>query len=460
MKKTIALGGLLAVLAALSLPISNLFHTPDPQVEAQLARIPDPHFQKAATIFQNKCIDCHSSGARIPFYANFPIARDLIQEDMEEGQKSFSLTGKLQSFGEHFTPLDLARLDEVLGDNSMPPLRYVALHWDARLSQDDIAALKTWINDRRTERNKSEGMPEARWTEPYSPLPQQKDMDLNADKVALGERLFHDTRLSGDNTISCASCHDLRKGGTDRSRTSTGIRHQIGPINSPTVYNALFNFRQFWDGRAADLKEQASGPVHNPIEMGSNWKQVIGKLKHDPSIVNSFQALYPDGLTGDNIADAIATFESSLVTPNSRFDRYLMGDAKALSAAEQRGYALFKNNCASCHVGLNLGGASYELMGKKANYFADRHTPLTDADNGRFNVTKQEEDRHTFKVPTLRNIAVTAPYMHDGMSPTLRDAVTVMAKYQVGKSFSETELNEMTAFLQTLTGEFNGQPLQ
>jgi cytochrome c peroxidase len=176
--------------------------------------------------------------------------------------------------------------------------------------------------------------------EPIKPLP--LTVKLNPDKVALGEQLFNDKRLSHDNTVACVSCHDLQKGGTDRLPHSLGINNAEGDINAPTVFNSSFNFRQFWDGRAATLEEQIEGPVHNPKEMGSHWQEIIGKLKKEAAYLKAFKALYADGINAKNIKDAIATFERSLITPNAPFDQYLRGDETALTDEEKQGYALFK----------------------------------------------------------------------------------------------------------------------
>lgn len=285
--------------------------------------------------------------------------------------------------------------------------------------------------------------------EPIQPLPQ---VQLDAAKVELGKRLFHDTRLSKDDTVSCASCHGLDKGGTDQAKSSTGIGGAQGPINAPTVLNSGFNFRQFWDGRAETLEDQAAGPVHNPLEMGSNWPEVIGKLSQDKDYPAAFAALYPDGIQGKNITDAIATFERSLVTP-SRFDAFLQGDANAISAEEMKGYENFKKyGCIACHQGTNVGGNMYQYFGVMGNYFKDRGN-ITQADLGRFNVTGKEEDRYKFKVPSLRNSELTAPYFHDGTAKTLDDAVKVMAKYQLGRIVPEQDRALIVKFLQTLTGQ-------
>ena len=293
--------------------------------------------------------------------------------------------------------------------------------------------------------------------EPIKPIPSQIALDTR--KVALGERLFHDRRLSRDNSLACASCHDLARGGVDGLRTSLGIGGAVGPINAPTVFNSSLNFRQFWDGRAASLEEQAAGPVHNPKEMGSDWKEVLGKLSQDEPLVALFKASYPDGLQSRNIQDAIATFERSLTTPNARIDKYLRGDRAALTNDELRGYQLFKAyGCVACHQGVNIGGNMFQTFGVMGDYF-QRRGNVTAADLGRFNVTANEGDRHVFKVPSLRNVALTAPYFHDGSAQTLPDAVEVMFRYQLGRTAPQQDKDLIVKFLYTLTGEHRGKPL-
>jgi cytochrome c peroxidase len=341
----------------------------------------------------------------------------------------------------------------------MPPAHYLMVHWNGSLTNTEEELIRNWIGKLRKDHFRSENVAAAFELEPVQPIPEV--VGLNKEKVALGNRLYHDTRLSRDNTVSCATCHDLALGGTDQAPTSTGIGGVVGPINSPTTYNSGLFIRQFWDGRAADLEEQAAGPVHNPIEMGSNWEEVIPKLEEDPAYVESFVKLYPDqGITGESIVDAIAVFERSLVTPNSRFDRFLKGEAEAISEEELRGYELFKSiGCANCHVGAAMGGQSFERMGLKEDYFADRGD-LTEVDAGQFNFTGEEGDRFKFKVPTLRNIAVTFPYFHDGQTDNLKDAVLIMSKYQEGRLLSDEEADLIVAFLETLTGEYEGRLLE
>lgn len=293
--------------------------------------------------------------------------------------------------------------------------------------------------------------------EPIQPLEIPKD--LNSKKVALGKLLFHDTRLSTDNTLSCASCHDLGKGGTDISDVSTGVNGILGPINSPTVFNSGFNFVQFWDGRAKTLEEQAEGPVHNPKEMGSNWKEVLAKLTKDDTYPGLFKELYPDGITGKNIANAIAEFERSLVTVNSRFDQYLKGKKDALTALEKQGYELFKGyGCVTCHNGPAMGGNSFQRYGLFEDYFKTK-SEITEADLGVYNVTKNEADKHWFKVPSLRVAALTPPYFHDASAKTLEDAIKAMGYYQLGAKFTDDELKAISAFLKSVVGDYEGKPL-
>jgi len=278
-------------------------------------------------------------------------------------------------------------------------------------------------------------------------------LKFDAGKVALGRKLFHDKRLSANNTISCASCHVLSTGGTDNRTHSIGINGAEGNINSPTVFNSGFNFVQFWDGRAATLEDQIDGPVTNPKEMGTTWPQVLAALNQDATYRADFANLYAGKISVPNIKDAIATFERSLVTPNSLFDQYLRGNKAALSKNEAHGYQLFQSyGCSACHQGVNLGGNMYERMGLVGDYFGDRGN-VTEADQGRFNVTKNENHRHHFRVPSLRNVGLTAPYFHDGSVATLSEAVRVMVKYQLGRTIPESEIDDIVAFLFTLTGK-------
>jgi len=287
--------------------------------------------------------------------------------------------------------------------------------------------------------------------QPITPIPDALDLDPRL--VELGRRLFHDKRLSRDDTVSCASCHDLKLAGVDALPVAVGVRNQLGTLNSPTVLNSAFNFRQFWDGRAATLEEQAEGPVHNPIEMDTNWQDVIRKLARDPEYVQQFKAIWPDGIKPEHLQIAIAEFQRSLITPGAPFDLYLKGEIQALDADARRGWDLFRNfGCIACHQGVNIGGNMYANLGVMGDYFADRGKPPEKSDMGRFNVTGREEDRYSFKVPTLRNVARTHPYFHDGSVKDLKQAVEAMARYQLGIEISVTDRDAMVAFLTSLNG--------
>lgn len=268
-------------------------------------------------------------------------------------------------------------------------------------------------------------------------------------KVYLGKQLFFDPRLSKSGFISCNSCHNLSMGGTDNIPTSIGDRWQEGPINSPTVLNSSLNVAQFWDGRAADLKEQAGGPIENPMEMAFTHELAVGVLESIPAYVESFKQVYKvKKITIDEVTDAIAAFEETLVTPNSRFDQWLRGDDKALNKQELAGYKLFRDTgCIACHNGVNLGGTSFQKMGLFEEYVTKNPA------EGVAGLTGNDLDRFKFKVPSLRNIELTYPYFHDGAYWTLEEATDIMARLQLGRALKKSEINQMVAFMKTLTGE-------
>ena len=287
--------------------------------------------------------------------------------------------------------------------------------------------------------------------EPIKPIPTGGAFD--ADKVALGRMLFHDERLSKDNSVSCASCHDLATGGDDGRRVSVGVDNAEGPINAPTVFNSAFNFKQFWDGRAETLEDQIDGPVQSAIEMASLWPDVVAKLYQDESYPALFDQTYPDGINRANVKNAVAEFMRSLTTPNSRFDQWLNGEQSALNGQEKHGYNLFKSyGCVSCHQGAAVGGNMFQVFGVLNEYFKRRGN-ITEADMGRFNVTGNEADMHAFKVPSLRMAAHTAPYLHDGSAATLREAVDIMFEFQLGREAPDEDKDAIVAFIKTLAGE-------
>lgn len=283
--------------------------------------------------------------------------------------------------------------------------------------------------------------------EPVQPVPEVVIDD--PAKVDLGKMLFFDPRLSKSGFLSCNSCHNLSMGGSDNIATSIGHNWQEGPINSPTVLNAGFQVAQFWDGRAETLQEQAGGPIENPVEMAFTHDLAVEVLKSIPGYRALFAEVYGDeNFTIDEVTDAIATFEETLVTPNARFDQWLMGDDDAITEQELRGYELFKQTgCLACHNGPLLGGNMFQVMGLIAPY------ETTNPSLGVADVTGKDADRFKFKVPTLRNVELTYPYFHDGAYWTLEEAVDVMARLQLGREMPEDEIDAVVAFLKTLTGE-------
>ena len=278
--------------------------------------------------------------------------------------------------------------------------------------------------------------------------------NLMPAKVRLGEQLFHDPRLSADNTVSCASCHRLTEGGDDGRPVSSGIKGRQGEHNAPTVFNARYNVDQNWDGSAPSLAAQINGPVQNPNEMGMDWQAVVDTLADIAPYQKTFEQIYPDGITAANVRDAIAEFEKSLVTLDAPFDHYLRGDRDALTPTQREGYRLFRQyGCASCHNGRNVGGNMYAHMGIMGDYFAD-HDKQGKPHLGRFNVTGEEGDRHLFRVPSLRLAVDTTPYLHDGSVETLSEVIQIMAEYQLGRQIPDEDVEHIEAFLRSLKGEY------
>ena len=283
--------------------------------------------------------------------------------------------------------------------------------------------------------------------EPIQPITAAKV--ANPAMVELGKKLFFDPRLSRSGFISCNSCHNLSMGGTDNIKTSIGHNWQRGPINSPTVLNASMNVAQFWDGRAKDLQEQAGGPIANPGEMAFTHELAIDVLASIPAYRAEFRQVFgQDKLTIEQVTRAIAAFEEVLVTPGSRFDQWLSGKKSALTKDELAGYQLFKSSgCIACHNGPAVGGNTFQKMGVVEPY----KTAMTA--EGRSAVTGKDADRFNFKVPTLRNVELTYPYFHDGEAATLTQAVDVMGRLQLGRTFTSDENAKLVAFLKTLTGK-------
>lgn len=285
----------------------------------------------------------------------------------------------------------------------------------------------------------------AQASDPIIPIPQKIAYDKR--KALLGRELFFDTTLSRDNSTACISCHNIYNGGADTRRVSRGFEGRQGNIHSPTVLNAVFNFRQFWNGRAKDLYEQAEGPLNNPVEHNMTPKLIEERLASNPHYKKEFERLYIDGVSYKNAIDAIVEFEKALITPNSKFDLYLQGKTE-LTKKEAQGYTLFKQlGCISCHNGQNIGGNSFAKIGMFIPYKNTKEYP------DRYAITHNPIDKNVFKVPTLRNIALSAPYFHDGSRSTLKDAIKAMGYYNLGLELTNEEIELLEAFLKTLTGQ-------
>lgn len=425
-----------------------------------------PADERVAVIMEKGgCAECHTADPDLPFYADWPIARKVIKEDIVEGYKTFDVVPMLEAIknGTAVNEVDLAKVEKTVIDGTMPLAKYYMVHWGSSLTAKKSDILLGWIREHRAKFYPNTLAAAEFANESIRPVPDSVWHD--PAKAELGFLLYHDTRLSADGTVSCATCHGINTGGVDNLKYSEGINGQLGGVNAPTVFNAVFNFAQFWDGRAATLADQAAGPPLNPVEMGcSSFDEIVARLSKDKEFVKAFSKVYPEGLGEASITDAIEHYERTLITPDSRFDLYLKGDMNALTAEEINGFRLFKeNSCATCHAGVNMGGLSYELMGQRADYFKDRElqekSGLTDGDNGRWAQTGIERDRFRFRTPGLRNVALTYPYYHDGSVQTLEEAVRMMARYQVGKELSDNDVNSIALFLNTLTGKYNGETL-
>ena len=300
----------------------------------------------------------------------------------------------------------------------------------------------------------------------FQPLPEKApepaDNPGTAAKIELGKQLYFDPRLSLDGTVSCNTCHNVMASGTDNKATSAGVAGKHGGRSAPTVWNSAFLSVQFWDGRANTLEDQAKGPILAGVEMAMpNEQAVIDRLQKIPGYTSQFKAVFgKNGLTYDNVAKAIAAFERTLITPNSPVDRYLKGDKSALSKQARRGMQTFEQvGCVACHNGVNFSGPDLPVgqgFYQRFPTFDSKYTKqykLT-ADEGRFEATGKEEDKHMWRVPTLRNVALTAPYFHNGAVKTLDEAVRVMAKTQLSKDLTDQQVADIVAFLNGLTGEF------
>lgn len=297
--------------------------------------------------------------------------------------------------------------------------------------------------------------------EPIQPLP--NTIKYDREKALLGKKLYFDPILSKDNTISCASCHNLEQAGVDNLQFSYGIKGQKGIINTPTVLNSIFNFRQMWDGRTKTLAHQVQFPITNPVEMGNSFENLIKTLKKNSYYKKTFNDIYQNGITIENIGDALEEFQKTLITP-SAFDDYLRGNKNAITTNQKKGYELFyKKGCVSCHNGINIGGGLYAQFGLTdesiANKLTNQSTDNNASENrydpnlGLYNITKNDFDKFYFKVPTLRNVALTYPYLHNGRIETLNEAISSIAKAQLGLDLTKEETLLIEEFLKSLNGK-------
>jgi cytochrome c peroxidase len=309
----------------------------------------------------------------------------------------------------------------------------------------------------------------ADWQALPETAPAPANNPTTAEKVELGKILFFDPRLSSTGTVSCNSCHNVMLGGEDNRPFSMGVHGQLGGRSAPTVWNSAFNSVQFWDGRADSLEAQAAGPVTAGVEMGmKSWDDVVARLETIPGYVTAFKSAFGEQavISKENATKAIAAYERTLVTPNSPYDQYVKGDKAAMTAQQIRGMSTFaQTGCTSCHSGAAFNGPT---MPAGSGFYVNFPT-FTDSayvaqydllkDKGRGEVTKQSRDDHKYKIPVLRNIALTAPYFHNGSVKTLDEAVRVMANVQLNKTLNDDEVNDIVAFLNALTGEFPQQTL-
>ena len=297
--------------------------------------------------------------------------------------------------------------------------------------------------------------------EAIQPIP--KTIEYDRGKALLGKKLYFDPILSKDNTISCASCHNLELGGVDNLKFSFGIKGQKGIINTPTVLNSIFNFRQMWDGRTKTLAHQVQFPITNPVEMGNSFQNLIKTLKNNSYYNETFNNIYKNGITIENIGDALEEFQKTLITP-SAFDDYLRGDENAITSDQKKGYELFfKKGCVSCHNGINIGGGLYAQFGLTDEEMAHNLTNQSTNNNvtkneynpdlGLYNITKNDFDKFYFKVPTLRNVALTYPYLHNGRIETLNETISSIAKAQLGLDLTKEETFLIEEFLKSLNGK-------
>ena len=451
------------VATGLAFPISNLILGVPVRATYMELATETPLEARAKEIFAGKCVMCHMDDPGLPFYASFPVASSLIRRHVTDGTAIWNAWELIAAHGAQ--EVSLAKLEQSVLLDTMPILPYLLMHWDSALSAREKKDLLAWVREVRAKRF-ARGLASAAFASwPIQPLPDRWPEELDPKKLRLGEMLCHDKRLSTDDTLACAGCHELTKGGTDQRQFSIGVRNQVGGINAPTVFNAVFNLAQFWDGRARDLADQAGGPPFNPIEMASNWSEIVGKLSKDAELTALMKEAYGDVEWGpEPVTHAIAEFEKTLITPDSPVDRHLKGEKGVLTDEEAAGLALFRDHsCATCHTGESMGGKSFERPKDPAAFYAALGRAPVHDDFGRYNVTTNEADRFKMKVPNLRNIALTFPYLHDDSQTDLRKVVRLMHDHFVPelnrRRMSDADVGRIVAMLMKNTGQLHGRPL-
>lgn len=433
---------------------------------------PVPLRQACLSQLYNKCAECHVYTDNEPDIKNF----DALLKQQNENRQATLLEADIDQRA--LRQLDLAelgtdprtngtprkpnlgkleKLNEVFTYKKMPPDEYRITHWGSSLTEEDINLIQQWTEAERKAYLRQWGMEEYAHL-PIQPLPQQ--INVHPQKAALGKLLFADKRISGNDSVACSKCHIMASGGTDNQAFSKGATGRPLWINTPTLFNTAFHARMYWEGLVETLKDHAISEPLDPESLnGGSWKHIISKLSRDEALVKQFKTIYPEGMTAENISDSLAEYEKSLITPNSKFDKFLRGNTSALNETEKAGYDLFrKYRCLSCHAGPAMGGHSFEYIDLKDDYFKTRN--MNRGDIGYAQFTKKARDLKRFKTPTLRNIELTAPYMHDASCSHLEDAVRIMLQYSVGvKNIANREEYLLTQFLKTLTGEWEGKPL-
>ena len=388
----------LVVVAALAVTYRLMHRVPSADLEANV--------QMQQIITDAGCLRCHTSTPELPFYANMPVAGKIVMEDVSKAYRAFDMTQmeKDMKEGRPLNPVDLAKVEKVILDGKMPQAKYYLVHWGASFNDAKKEVALSWVKNHRMGLYTDVAVAPDFINEPIRPIADSISVDVR--KVVLGNLLYHDTRLSADNTVSCASCHGLDTGGVDNKQYSEGVGGQLGGVNAPTVYNAAYNFVQFWDGRAGTLAEQAAGPPLNPVEMAcESFDQIISKLAEDKNFVVAFNEVYPDGLSEKNITNAIQEFEKTLLTPNSRFDRYLKGHIMRKPSFEQ--FETFKKIFDRINREENL---RQQLI----PYFISSHPGCNEEDMAELAVITKRLDFHLEQVqdftPTPMTVATEAWY--------------------------------------------------